>query len=96
MERLEEYKTHNYQFCKRLHDYLQIRFGVQVCYALFFEVHLLMILVQSDKTLNVKGRRESILSRHKEMEEYLSRYAGLTMYLKEMNDEWYSKVCAVR
>ena len=29
MERLEEYRTHNNQFCKRLHDFLQIMFSVQ-------------------------------------------------------------------
>jgi hypothetical protein len=30
MERLQEYRTHNSQFCKRLHDFLSIMFTAQV------------------------------------------------------------------
>ena len=30
MERLEEYRLHNTQFCKRLYDYLCIMFTTQV------------------------------------------------------------------
>jgi exocyst complex component 1 len=30
MERLQEYRTHNAQFCKRIFDYLSLRFTVQV------------------------------------------------------------------
>ncbi|KIJ46415.1 hypothetical protein M422DRAFT_140811, partial [Sphaerobolus stellatus SS14] len=81
MERLEEYKTHNNQFCKRLHDYLQIMFGVQVIFG-------------ADRTLNNKDRRKDELRRHTELETYLARYCGLTMYLREINDDWYSKICA--
>ncbi|GJJ15524.1 hypothetical protein Clacol_009802 [Clathrus columnatus] len=77
VERSGEYKTYNNQFCKRLHDYFEIMFGVQ-----------------SDRTLNNKGRSPNELRRHKELEEYLGRYCGLMLYLKEMSDDWYSKVCA--
>jgi hypothetical protein len=31
MERLEEYRTHNAQFCKRLYEYSCIMFTAQVC-----------------------------------------------------------------
>ncbi|KAF8578441.1 hypothetical protein K439DRAFT_1638802 [Ramaria rubella] len=77
MERLEEYRTHNSQFCKRLHDFLQIMFSVQ-----------------SDRTINDKGRNQIELRRHADLESYLGRYAGLMLYLKEMGEDWYSKVCA--
>ena len=33
MERLEEYRTYNTQFCKRLHDFLSIMFTAQVSQA---------------------------------------------------------------
>jgi hypothetical protein len=41
-----------------------------------------------------KGRL-SILS-HIDMEQYLGRYAGLMLYLKEMDEGVYAKLCAVR
>ncbi|GJJ09890.1 hypothetical protein Clacol_004114 [Clathrus columnatus] len=75
VERSGEYKTYNNQFCKRLHDYFEIMFGVQ-----------------SDRTLNNKGCSPNELRRHKELEEYLGRYCGLMLYLKEMSDDWYSNV----
>jgi exocyst complex component 1 len=31
MERLQEYRTHNAQFCKRMFDFLSIMFTAQVC-----------------------------------------------------------------
>ena len=33
---------------------------------------------------------------HNEIEKYLDRYCGLTLYLKEMDEGTYSKLCAVR
>ncbi|KAF8519134.1 exocyst complex component sec3 subunit [Hysterangium stoloniferum] len=77
MERLEEYLTHNGQFCKRLHDFLQIMFNVQ-----------------SDRALHDKGRVNHEIRRHTDLESYIGRYAGLMLYLKEMSEDWYSKVCA--
>jgi exocyst complex component 1 len=41
-----------------------------------------------------KGR-PSILN-HIDMEQYLGRYAGLMLYLKEMDEGVYAKLCAVR
>jgi len=31
IERLNEYKTHNSQFCKKVFDFLNIEFKFQVC-----------------------------------------------------------------
>lgn len=84
MERLDEYRTHNAQFCKRIFDFLSI-----------------MVLAQSNSILGdtnglsapSKGRRHTIKS-HQSMEEYLGRYAGLIMYLKEMDESVYAKLCA--
>lgn len=33
---------------------------------------------------------------HKSMETYLGRYSGLLLYLKEMDEAVYAKLCAVR
>lgn len=38
--RLEEYRTYNNQFCKRLFDYLSIVFSFQV--RIFFPLHILI------------------------------------------------------
>lgn len=86
MERLGEYKSHNAQFCQRLLDFLKI-----------------MFTVQGEQTLNNKADKSRIvnklmpvLSRHKAKEEYLGRYSGLILYLKEMDEDKYMKTCAVR
>ena len=44
---------------------------------------------------NAKGARPMALD-HKEVEDYLSRYSGLLIYLKEMDQSIYAKLCAVR
>ena len=36
------------------------------------------------------------LMNHKSMETYLGRYSGLLLYLKEMDEAVYAKLCAVR
>ncbi|KZT33260.1 hypothetical protein SISSUDRAFT_1054465 [Sistotremastrum suecicum HHB10207 ss-3] len=86
MERLQEYRTHNTQFCQRLFDFLKIMFSVQ-----------------ADRVLNEKiGSKSTIslaqsltLARHEIMEAYLGQYSGLMLYLKDMDEERYGKVCAV-
>ncbi|EJU00131.1 hypothetical protein DACRYDRAFT_101160 [Dacryopinax primogenitus] len=81
MERLQEYQTHNSQFCKRISDFLTIMFQFQ-----------------SDRLLNDKDRvmdkARPKLSSHQPMEDYLGRYCGLMLYLKEMDEDRYSQVCA--
>lgn len=84
MERLDEYRTYNTQFCKRLLDYLSI------------------MVVAKAKTISESNNgvgRESARARptlvnHGSMETYLGRYAGLVLYLKEMDEAAYSKLCA--
>lgn len=33
---------------------------------------------------------------HTTMEDNLRKYSGLTLYIKEMDESWYQKLCAVR
>lgn len=42
-----------------------------------------------------KSGRPEIIN-HQDMEQYLGRYAGLMLYLKEMDEGVYGKLCAVR
>ncbi|KIK94025.1 hypothetical protein PAXRUDRAFT_828414 [Paxillus rubicundulus Ve08.2h10] len=84
MERLDEYKMHNAQFCKRIFDYLSI---VTIAQSK-------LILGDSNGTTRLKGRRRPVIAKHQSMESYLGRYAGLLLYLKEMDEVVYSKFCA--
>jgi hypothetical protein len=43
---------------------------------------------------NTNRRRASIVD-HKTLEKYLGRYSGLILYLKEMDEGVYAKICAV-
>jgi hypothetical protein len=55
-----------------------------------------MILDDNDGlTKPSNNGRPSILN-HLDMEQYLGRYAGLMLYLKEMDEGVYAKLCAVR
>ncbi|KAL1707372.1 exocyst complex component Sec3-domain-containing protein [Schizophyllum commune] len=82
MERLESYHTHNSQFCKRILDYLTIMFTAQSK----------MLLGDFNGVLRNNGRLSIVP--HTEMEQYLGRYAGLMLYLKEMDEAIYAKLCA--
>ncbi|KAF9244541.1 exocyst complex component Sec3-domain-containing protein [Melanogaster broomeanus] len=84
MERLDEYRTHNAQFCKRIFDYLSIMAVAQSK----------LILGDNNGVTRPKGRGRHILANHQSMESYLGRYAGLLLYLKEMDEAVYSKFCA--
>jgi len=54
-----------------------------------------MILDDNDGLTKPSNGRPSILN-HLDMEQYLGRYAGLMLYLKEMDEGVYAKLCAVR
>lgn len=101
MERLEEYRTHNAQFCKRLYDFLSIMFTAQVHILCLSGVLVLMLLVSPRCSLGetngiVKpGRGRPTILDHKPLENYLGRYGGLMLYLKEMDESMYGKLCAV-
>ncbi|KIJ68210.1 hypothetical protein HYDPIDRAFT_24509 [Hydnomerulius pinastri MD-312] len=84
MERLDEYRTHNAQFCKRIFDYLSIMAVAQSK----------LILEGNNGVIRPKGRERPTITNHQSMESYLGRYAGLLLYLKEMDESVYSKFCA--
>ncbi len=104
MERLEEYRTHNAQFCKRLYEYSCIMFTAQVrlnsfspqfsCLKLHFQSTL--VLGDSSGLLNPGGRNRREIKSHKDLESHLDRYSGLILYMKEMDESTYGKLCAVR
>ncbi|GBE77755.1 hypothetical protein SCP_0106370 [Sparassis crispa] len=83
MERLDEYRTHNGQFCKRVLDYLTIMFTAQ---------EKLLLSDSSGIGKNAKGR--PYILDHNSMETYLGRYGGLMLYMKEMEEGIYAKLCA--
>ncbi|OAX44413.1 hypothetical protein K503DRAFT_706401 [Rhizopogon vinicolor AM-OR11-026] len=83
MERLDEYKTHNAQFCKRIFDYLSIMCVAQA-----------KIVLDTTNGIVKPSRGRPVIKSHKDMEAYLGRYAGLLLYLKEMDESIYSKSCA--
>ncbi|GLB35990.1 putative exocyst complex component SEC3 N-terminal PIP2 binding PH [Lyophyllum shimeji] len=84
MERLQEYRTHNVQFCKRILDFLSIMLTAQST----------LLLGDSNGVASAKGRTRPSLVSHEEMESYLGRYSGLMLYLKEMDEKVYAKLCA--
>ncbi|KAI0375209.1 hypothetical protein BV20DRAFT_960301 [Pilatotrama ljubarskyi] len=83
MERLDEYKKYNAQFCKRILDYLSIMFTAQGK----------MLLGESNGVVKSQRGRPA-LKDHKALETYLDRYRGLLLYLKEMDESAYAKLCA--
>ncbi|KAG6887860.1 hypothetical protein C0995_012111 [Termitomyces sp. Mi166 len=84
MERLQEYRTHNAQFCKRMFDFLSIMFTAQST----------LLLGDTNGMNPASGRNKPTLVSHEEMEAYLGRYSGLVLYLKEMDETVYAKLCA--
>ncbi|TFK77261.1 hypothetical protein BDN72DRAFT_784249 [Pluteus cervinus] len=84
MERLEEYRTHNTHFCKRTFEFLSFMFTAQAK----------LLLGDTDGMTKPAGARRPILIPHGEIEAYLGRYAGLMLYLKEMDETVYGKLCA--
>ena len=55
-----------------------------------------MLLGDSDGVTKSTGRRRASMADHKTLERYLGRYSGLILYLKEMDEAIYAKICAVR
>ncbi|KAG7099041.1 hypothetical protein E1B28_000920 [Marasmius oreades] len=84
MERLSEYRTHNAQFCKRIFDFLSIMFTAQ---------SKLLLGNNSGLTPGSAKTKPTILP-HNDLEAYLGRYSGLMLYLKEMDESVYGKLCA--
>ncbi|KAH8099365.1 exocyst complex component Sec3-domain-containing protein [Cristinia sonorae] len=84
MERLDEYRTHNTQFCKRMFDFLSIMFTAQSK----------LLLGDDSGVIKSSSRGKPALKDHKEFESYLERYSGLMLYLKEMDEAVYGRLCA--
>lgn len=82
IERLAEYKTYNQQFCVRLLEFLTIMFSYQS-----------ETLVANAEKLPQQRTSPTILP-HTPMENYLVKYCGLMLYLREMDEGRFSKVCA--
>lgn len=62
---------------------------------LFFQSTLL--LGDSKKGLSKSGGRgRPEIKSHKELESHLAHYSGLILYVKEMDELTYGKLCAVR
>lgn len=83
IHRLREYQDASAQFCKRLIDYLEITFQHQ-----------------SDQALSnfKKTKRSSnggMLQPHTSMGEFLMMYEGLVLYVKEMDEVRYQRLCSV-
>lgn len=84
MERLEEYRMHNLQFCKRMYDYLCIMFTAQST----------LLLGDSGGLSKSSGHQKLEVKSHKDLESYLDRYSGLILYMREMDEVTYGKLCA--
>lgn len=78
VQRMSEYENYNKQFCSRLIDFLVIMFKYQ-----------------TDSTLqNANASSGLEIPPHAQMEDQLGKYCGLILYMKEMDEERYQKLCA--
>lgn len=53
------------------------------------------MLLGDNNGVATTARSKLNLISHQEMENYLGRYSGLMLYLKEMDEKVYAKLCAV-
>ncbi|KAL5533999.1 hypothetical protein ACEPAG_459 [Sanghuangporus baumii] len=84
MERLDEYRMHNNQFCKRVLDFLTIMFTAQSN----------LLLGDTNGLVSSSDVGSLVILNHRPLEVYLGRYCGLMLYLREMDETKYSKICA--
>lgn len=54
-----------------------------------------MLLGDNNGVTKSTSRRRASMTDHKMLEKYLGRYSGLILYLKEMDEAVYAKICAV-
>ena len=54
-----------------------------------------MLLGGSNGVTKGSGRHRAAMVDHKTLEKYLGRYSGLILYLKEMDEAVYAKLCGV-
>lgn len=82
-ERVGEYRAKASQFSKRVFDFLSIMFKFQV-----------------DQVLNPKDPStrpgKGTLPSHSGLEDFLGRYCGLMLFIKEIDQQRYQQICSVR
>lgn len=81
-ERVGEYHNKASQFAKRVFDFLTVMFKYQV-----------------DRIANPKNPADrapkGALPRHDQMEDFLGRYCGLMLFVKETDQARYQQICSV-
>lgn len=99
---MREYQENSAQFCKRLFDYLDITFKHQASWASTSTrsdgSEVVLTGLQSDSTLaeyRKTSKKTSSLAPHTSMGEFLMMYEGLVLYIKEMDEERYQRLCSV-
>ena len=55
-----------------------------------------MLLGSNNGVTKGGNRRRASMADHKTREKYLGRYSGLILYLKEMDEAVYARLCGVR
>lgn len=83
-ERVGEYRAKAQQFSKRVFDFLSIMFKFQVDQVL------------NPKDAGAAARDKSRLKSHAAMEDFLGRYCGLMLFVKEIDQQRYQLICSVR
>ncbi|GAA5845649.1 hypothetical protein JCM5353_001250 [Sporobolomyces roseus] len=82
-ERVGEYRTKADQFCKRILDFLSIMFKFQID----------QLMNPKDPSLQNKLKQGQLPS-HATMEDFLGRYCGLMLFVKEIDSGRYSQICS--
>ncbi|SCV68918.1 BQ2448_1938 [Microbotryum intermedium] len=80
-ERVAEYRATATRFSKRVLDFLTIMFKFQVDGVLHPK--------------DVKMKKEGRLPGHEQLEEFLGRYCGIMLFVKEIEFERYEEICSV-
>jgi len=55
-----------------------------------------LLLGDTSGLTKASGRQKQEIKSRKDLESHLDRYSGLVLYMKEMDEVTYSKLCAVR
>ncbi|BGP46275.1 hypothetical protein JCM10450v2_002117 [Rhodotorula kratochvilovae] len=83
-ERVVEYRAKAQQFSKRVFDFLSIMFKFQVD----------QLLNPKDAAAAAAGREKGRLRSHAAMEDFLGRYCGLMLFVKEIDQQRYQLICS--
>ncbi|GAA6058447.1 hypothetical protein JCM3770_005082 [Rhodotorula araucariae] len=83
-ERVGEYRANAQQFSKRVFDFLSIMFKFQVD----------QLLNPKDPAAAAATRDKGRLRSHAAMEDFLGRYCGLMLFVKEIDQQRYQLICS--